>query len=367
MCLPASDRAPLRSRGTLYSYLISPPSTYARYCFYLELVCIVSLQAQIPLCMTGTKRQKEKRLIYPVLVGHILYTPLWIFTHVHSTIGSCILSRSSCQCPDLQISSLCVAVFSIISRAYLFWTSILMDISFWAVVSWQGENQNLLTLLAADDATIVLWNLDTRELLQEILFGFHGPVTVACWIHAVCGSAKAFAFGCADGSIHMYALDHEGVSSVVCMTMPRQMCAYSPSTTPHLSEELMKDLSKMLRLNPCTGDSQMLGEALCRFGLWTKTVSYLSIVCHTIFTLSCTQILSRKPIHPLQRNHTLQGMCSFAITAKSCSFSFWKAMKCMYSGVFVFIDPDVATALPITLSHSGRSVLLRFQLGSTSC
>ena len=27
-------------------------------------------------------------------------------------------------------------------------------------------------------------------------------------------------------------------------------------------------------------------------------------------------------------------------------------MKCMYSGVFIFIDTDVATALPITLSHS---------------
>ena len=37
MRLTASDRAPLRSRGTLYSYF-PPPSIYTHYCFHLELV-----------------------------------------------------------------------------------------------------------------------------------------------------------------------------------------------------------------------------------------------------------------------------------------------------------------------------------------
>jgi hypothetical protein len=55
----------------------------------------------------------------------------------------------------------------------------------------------------------VLWSLDTGDLLQEFSCPYNGFVTAGCWLPAVHDAAKAFAIGCADGSIHIYELDHE--------------------------------------------------------------------------------------------------------------------------------------------------------------
>jgi hypothetical protein len=49
--------------------------------------------------------------------------------------------------------------------------------------------------------------------LQEISCPYNGFVTAGCWLPAVRGIAKAFAVGCADGSIHIYVLDQEEVGS----------------------------------------------------------------------------------------------------------------------------------------------------------
>ena len=55
--------------------------------------------------------------------------------------------------------------------------------------------------------------METGELLQEISCPYNGFVTAGCWLPAVRGAAKAFAVGCADGSIHIYVHDQEEVGS----------------------------------------------------------------------------------------------------------------------------------------------------------
>jgi len=72
----------------------------------------------------------------------------------------------------------------------------------------------IIILIASlgDDALVVLWNLETGEILQEISCSYMGFVTAACWITTMRNEVKAFAFGCVDGSIHVYALDRGDVS-----------------------------------------------------------------------------------------------------------------------------------------------------------
>jgi hypothetical protein len=55
-----------------------------------------------------------------------------------------------------------------------------------------------------DDAEIVIWDLLTGEKVQVLSCAFSGPVGALVWIPETPGLAPGFAFGCADGSIHIY-------------------------------------------------------------------------------------------------------------------------------------------------------------------
>ena len=57
---------------------------------------------------------------------------------------------------------------------------------------------------AGDDADIVVWNILTGEKVQVIQCAFHGPIGALVWIPELPGLVPGFAFGCADGSIHVY-------------------------------------------------------------------------------------------------------------------------------------------------------------------
>lgn len=59
-------------------------------------------------------------------------------------------------------------------------------------------------LSGGDDADIVVWNILTGEKVQVIRCAFHGPIGALVWIPELPGLAPGFAFGCADGSIHVY-------------------------------------------------------------------------------------------------------------------------------------------------------------------
>jgi WD40 repeat protein len=57
-----------------------------------------------------------------------------------------------------------------------------------------------------DDADIVVWNTMTGEKIQVISSTFHSPVGALIWVSSKPDVSPSFAFGCADGSIHVYQL-----------------------------------------------------------------------------------------------------------------------------------------------------------------
>lgn len=62
-----------------------------------------------------------------------------------------------------------------------------------------------------DDADIVVWNTMTGEKMQVISSAFHGPIGALVWVSYKPGMSPGFAFGCADGSIHVYQLQESSV------------------------------------------------------------------------------------------------------------------------------------------------------------
>jgi WD40 repeat protein len=59
-----------------------------------------------------------------------------------------------------------------------------------------------LTPSPDDDATVVIWDLESGSEVQSISVRFHGPVSVTGWLEVSRG--RGIAFGCADGSIFIY-------------------------------------------------------------------------------------------------------------------------------------------------------------------
>jgi len=66
--------------------------------------------------------------------------------------------------------------------------------------------------LTGDDADVVVWDIWTGEKVQVISCAFNGPIGALVWIPELPGLAPGFAFGCANGSIHVY----QHVESSVC-------------------------------------------------------------------------------------------------------------------------------------------------------
>ncbi|KIM72519.1 hypothetical protein PILCRDRAFT_81788, partial [Piloderma croceum F 1598] len=69
-------------------------------------------------------------------------------------------------------------------------------------VALKPEGDRLLS--GGDDADVVVWDIWTGEKVQVISCAFNGPIGVLVWIPELPGLAPGFAFGCADGSIHVY-------------------------------------------------------------------------------------------------------------------------------------------------------------------
>ena len=69
--------------------------------------------------------------------------------------------------------------------------------------------------IPGDDAELVVWNLSTGEMMQTILCPFFGSVSAIVWLPAMPGLGHGFAFGCADGSIHIYTHDDTTVGLVM--------------------------------------------------------------------------------------------------------------------------------------------------------
>ena len=58
---------------------------------------------------------------------------------------------------------------------------------------------------------LAVWDLRTGEELQTISCVFHGPISCIVWISREEREVILFAFGCADGSVHIYQRHGRGV------------------------------------------------------------------------------------------------------------------------------------------------------------
>lgn len=72
----------------------------------------------------------------------------------------------------------------------------------------------LWQLCSGEDGLLAIWNLDSGELLQAVTCVFNGPVTSVIWITPSNEDDQAFAFGCADGTIHIYSQPDADVSVI---------------------------------------------------------------------------------------------------------------------------------------------------------
>ena len=73
-----------------------------------------------------------------------------------------------------------------------------------AVSSRPLPSENISLNCPGDDADVVVWNMLTGEKVQVVSCAFHSPVGALVWIPEQPGLVPGFAFGCANGSIHVY-------------------------------------------------------------------------------------------------------------------------------------------------------------------
>ena len=75
-----------------------------------------------------------------------------------------------------------------------------------------GSTLLIFLTIPGDDAELVVWNLSTGEMMQTIRCPFFGAISAIVWLPAMPGLGHGFAFGGADGSIHIYTRDDTIVS-----------------------------------------------------------------------------------------------------------------------------------------------------------
>jgi len=123
-----------------------------------------------------------------------------------------------------------------------------------------------LDLTLGDDALVVLWDLDTGAKLQDISSPFNGPITAVVWLPTAQGSATAFAFGCADGSIHVYVQQPHQVSSFEVLAAELTFHTIRKITRSHPLPVPTVDPLKISLSNSLTAGLLAWVMVLCKFG-----------------------------------------------------------------------------------------------------
>ena len=75
-----------------------------------------------------------------------------------------------------------------------------------------GSTLLIFLTIPGDDAELVVWNLLIGKMMQTIHCPFFSAISAIVWLPAMPGLGHGFAFGCADGSIHIYTHDNTIVS-----------------------------------------------------------------------------------------------------------------------------------------------------------
>ena len=82
-----------------------------------------------------------------------------------------------------------------------------------------GSTLLFFLTIPGDDAELVVWNLWTGEMMQTIHCPFFGATSAIVWLPAMPGLCHGFAFGCANGSIHIY-MHNDTIVSLALFFVP---------------------------------------------------------------------------------------------------------------------------------------------------
>ena len=113
---------------------------------------------------------------------------------------------------------------------------------------------------------VVLWDLDTGAQLQDIHCPFNGPITAVILVPTAQGSARVFAFGCADSSIHIYVQHPHQVSLFVVLAAQLTFHMIRKITCLLLLAAPMDDLLKISLLSSLIIGLLAWVTVLCKFG-----------------------------------------------------------------------------------------------------
>ncbi|KIK74738.1 hypothetical protein PAXRUDRAFT_19590 [Paxillus rubicundulus Ve08.2h10] len=64
--------------------------------------------------------------------------------------------------------------------------------------------QGFMLLSGGNDHCIVIWNLSSGEMIQDICVPSAGFISCLSWIKADDRDESAFIFGASDGNLHLY-------------------------------------------------------------------------------------------------------------------------------------------------------------------
>jgi WD40 repeat protein len=127
-----------------------------------------------------------------------------------------------------------------------------------------------------EDGFVYIWNVSTGLLKQNLSCVFHGPITAMAWIDEGENHAQAFAFGCADGSIHIYRRTGQEVSlSYAAHKTGLTMNCFSRITFSHQSQMHSNPKFKTWLSSLTTAESGPLVTGSCKYGNLTTVICVL--------------------------------------------------------------------------------------------
>ena len=85
------------------------------------------------------------------------------------------------------------------------------------VVSALFQHIHMSDIGVGADGRIIVWSTMSGDMQQEILDAFHGSITAVCWLDFDDKKDDGFAYGCVNGTIHVYRFSPERVSRLFYM------------------------------------------------------------------------------------------------------------------------------------------------------
>lgn len=156
-----------------------------------------------------------------------------------------------------------------------------LEASEWGWVSTYTFLEFWLTYYLGDDNRVIVWDLTRGIELQTISVLFHGPVSASAWTPTSLNPVKAFAFGCADGTLAVHSQVLAKVSlwhfCTPPFTDPRiSLITISRPPFPPIPDQSKISISILKRntLQPSGADAWNCGQLT-----WMVAVSFFNARC----------------------------------------------------------------------------------------